>query len=349
MRGQAERQRISAETAERVHAAAREMGYVPNVMARALRRQRSHSIGVLMMNLQFGWAESVIESMNEVLGESDYTPFIAIHQMVPQRARKEVLSCLERRDEGVIYQPVPGETESYSRLQRAGVPVIFLGDRPEDVPDVSFVGWDSGPAARTAVQHLIETGRKRIGYLGVDYPLEMTRARYAAYEAALREAGLDPDDRWIAKAPLDWRGERFLNQSVDRMFAPGCDPPDAIFAGSDALALTVLEFLHDRGLRVPDDVAVMGMGDLPMARHSTVSLSTMKEPTEGIGRQAAQLMLDLIADRGKGPVHRLIRCDELKARRTTLPPTTSGSASRDGDVKHARSRKCGRTLDSTAL
>ena len=319
MRGHAERRNISPETTRRVLHAAEELNYVPNGIARNLRQQRSGSIGVLVIDLQLGWAAGVLRGMNEVFDATDYTAFVAVHENARRRARKELLSCLERRDEGVICQPVPGEFEIYTPLQRAGVPLILLGDCPEDTPDVSFVGWDSGPAARVAVEHLVQTGRKRIAFVGVDYPMRMTHARYAAYLAVLREAGLGRNDGWVVTLPSDPSGGRVLSSSLDRMFAPGCDHPDGIFALNDALALATLEELHDRGIPVPDDVALIGMGDLPMTRHSGISLSTMKEPTEEMGRQAAQLILDLIEDPSRGPVQGLITCQELKARRTTLP------------------------------
>jgi LacI family transcriptional regulator len=112
------------------------------------------------------------------------------------------------------------------------------------------------------------------------------------------------------------------------MFAPGCEHPDALFALNDALALSTLEVLYELGIRVPDDVALMGMGDLPFTAYAGVSLSTMKEPIEEMGREAAKLMLELIAHPGKGPVERLIPCLELKARRTTMPyhPRKPGGA-----------------------
>jgi len=319
VRGLDKERRISAETAGRVRAAVEELNYVPNRFARNLRLRRTGMIGVVMTNLRADWAETVMGGMLEVFRPREHTPFVAIHHFDAQLAHKELLACLQRRDEGVICQPMPGERKLYEQLWLAGLPVIFLGDRPEDVPEVSFVGWDSGAAARIAVEHLVETGRRRIAFIGVDYPMRMTRGRYQAYVDVLREAGLPARAEWTAKAPMDWSLPRIVDWSLDRLFASGPERPDAIFALNDGIALPLLEAMDARGITVPEDVAVIGMGDLPMTGHRGIGLSTVREPCAEMGREAAQLMLDLIANPDIGPVQRLIPGRELKVRRTTQP------------------------------
>jgi len=296
-----------------------ELNYVPNHLARNLRMQRSHMIGVVVSNLRADWAEAVMGGMLKVFRPRGYTPFVAIHHFDAELAHKELLACLHRRDEGVICQPMPGEQRLYRSLQGAGIPVIFLGDRPEDLPEVSFVGWNSGAAARLAVEHLVEGGRRRIGFIGVDYPMQMTRGRYQAYVDVLREADLPVRAQWTANAPIDWPPQRILDWSLDRLFASDSERPDAIFALNDGIALLLLEALEDRGIHVPVDVALIGLGDLPMTGHRGIGLSTVREPCEEMGREAAQLMLDLIANPEHEPVHRLIPGRDLKQRRTTLP------------------------------
>jgi len=324
LRGQEKERKISEKTINRVREAAEKLNYVPNHLARSLRLQRSGMIGVVMSNLRADWAESVMGGMLEVFRPNGYTPFVAIHRFDAELAHRELVSCLQRRDEGIICQPMPAERQLYALIRRSGVPLIFLGDRPEDVPEASFVGWNSDAAARTAVEHLIETGRKRIGYVGVDYPMEMTQGRFRTYVDVLDTAGLSPQEDWIANAPLDWTPEQILEWSLRRMFAPGREHPDAIFALNDGIALLLLEELETRHIRVPQDVAVIGMGDLPMTGHSGIGLSTVKEPTEEMGREAARLMLDLIANPAQAPVHKLIACRELKIRRTTQPCESQG-------------------------
>jgi len=303
-----------------------QLNYIPNHLARNLRLQRSGMIGVVVSNLRADWAESVMGGMLEVFRPRGYTPFVAIHHFDAELAHKELLACLYRRDEGIICQPMPGERSLYRRLGSQGVPVILLGDRPEDLTEVSFVGWDSDAAARLAVEHLVETGRRRIGFVGVDYPMEMTQRRYQAYEDVLREASLPCNEQWIANSPLDWAPERIVDWSLARLFDLGPERPDAIFALNDGIALLLLEAMETRGIRVPEDVALIGMGDLPMTGHRGIGLSTVREPCEEMGREAAQLMIDLIRNPETGPVHRLISGQELKVRKTTQAREGADSA-----------------------
>jgi len=319
LRGLAEQRKILPETVRLVRATAERLGYVPNLMARNLRRQRSGSIGVVLGTFRGEWAESVIAGMQKVFDAAGYTPFVAVHRYDPSRAHRELTACLRRRDEGVIYQPVPGESKFYTRLRDADAPLLFLGDRPEDLPEVSFVGWDSVAAARIATKHLIQTGRQRIGFIGIDFPMQMSRGTFEAHQTAVREAGLPLRDRWVAKAPMGWPHDRIMNWALDRLFSLGCEHPDAILTPDDNLAMSLLEALDLRGIRVPDDVAVAGLGDIPMTRHSGISLTTVKEPTDQVGEQAAKVMLELVANPSKAPIHRLVAGSELKIRRTTLP------------------------------
>ncbi len=331
LRGHTASKKIGADTIRRVVAAAEKLKYVPNLMARSLRQQKSGSIGVVIGNFRSDWADSLMAGMQEVFEPSGYTPFFSAHRFDARRAHNELLACLRRRDEGVVYQPMPGETRFYNRLRDADAPLLYLADRPPNTPQASFVGWDSVTATRVAIRHLVETGRNRIAMVGLDYPMEMNRGCQKVFIDVLKETGLPLQDRWIALAPPSWTLERIMNWALDRFMPPGREYPDAVFALGDTLALALLEILDVRGIRVPEDVAVMGLGDLPLTGHTRIGLSTVREPTREIGRQAAKLMLELINEPPQAPSQRLIGGIELKARRTTLPANTCSTGRRWSD------------------
>jgi DNA-binding LacI/PurR family transcriptional regulator len=317
LRGQAERRKIAPQTAERVREAARRLNYVPNQWARSLRQQRSDTIGVILADFRWEFAQAVTDGMWGVLETAGYTPFVASHLFTVERARKELLSCLRRRDQGIICYPVPVDKSLYAPAVHQGVPLILLGDRPEDATQFNFVGWDSAPATRLAVRHLIKTGRRRIAILGPDHGTQMARTIYQTYRKVLREAGLPLKAEWTAQASIEWPVSQMVNWSLDRIYAPGRETPDAIFAMNDGLAVPVLQALAERGLRVPEDVALIGLGDVPMAGHSCIGLSTVKVPFEEMGHQAGKLLIDLIAGRRKTPVELLVPGGRLCARQTT--------------------------------
>jgi LacI family transcriptional regulator len=317
LRGQAERRKIAPQTAERVREAARRLNYVPNQMARSLRQQRSDTIGVILADFRWEFAQAIMDGMWGILEAAGYTPFVAIHLFTAERARKELLSCLLRRDQGIICYPAPVDKSLYAPALRQDVPLILLGDRPEDATEFNFVGWDSGTATRLALEHLIRSGRRRIAFLGPDHGTQMTRTIYRTYRKVLHEAGLPLRNEWTAQANIGWSVPQMLDWSLDRIFAPRREPPDAIFAMNDGLAVPTLDALAERGLRVPEDVAIIGLGDVPMAGHSCIGLSTVRVPFEELGYQAAKLMIDLIAARRKTPVELLVTGAQLCVRNTT--------------------------------
>lgn len=318
LRGEAEKRSISPTTAERVLAAAKELNYIPNQWASNFRRQRSGMIGVVLVDLTWNWAQLAVKGMSAAFQSSDYTPFVAIHDFDQERARRELLSCVRRRDEGVITQPSPGLEDVYERIVEVGLPLVFMGDRPTALPKANCVAWDSAPDAALAIRHLIETGRKRIGFFGYEYPMPLNEARFRMYLAVLEEAGLEPEAHWIARPPIGWSLDQLTEHAIDRMFKAGRSHPDAIFVLNDGLAVPLLDALEVRGIRVPEDAAVIGMGDYPICDHVGIGLSTVREPIEEMGRQAAELMMDLIDKPPADPVQILIPCGKLEVRRTTI-------------------------------
>jgi len=317
LRGDAERRKIPRKTVDRVLRGAERYNYVPNQIAQRLRTQRSGVVSVIVVNFRMDWTEAVMDGVLEVLEPKGLTPFVATHRNDPQRQERELLAALSRRDDGVICQPIAEHTAIYDRLLRAGIPVVFLGDYPADMPHVSRVAWDSGQAARVAVQHLIDTGRRRIAYLGMHYPLRMHVARYAAYEDAVRAAKLPLNPRWVVHASAQGTLDDTLDPALASFFAPGVEHPDGIFVMNDGLALPMLERLDAMNVRVPQDVAVAGLGDVPMARHAGIGLSTVVEPVREMGVEAARAVIALIDDPTLAPIERIIASNTLRIRRST--------------------------------
>jgi LacI family transcriptional regulator len=318
LRGEAARRKISTKTAERVLDAARKFNYVPNHAARMLRRQRADVIGVIFPNFRLDWAERVMQGMLEALRSTRYSPFVATHNFSTDLFLKEAQAAMQRRDDALICYPLPGMNSLYKQIRSLGIPLVFIGDRPIDAEEEHCVIWDAGAAAATAVQHLIDQGRRRIGFLGLDYPMKMSQARFEAYLTVLKKQNLAINPKWIFTPPSTSTLEQIIEPGLNQMFSGAGPHPDALFVLNDGIALPALESLQRRGLKVPEDVAVIGMGDLPLTGHSAIGLSTMREPVEQMGREAAEVALKLIEEPQQDPIHRVLFCEELHGRRTTL-------------------------------
>ena len=315
LNGIGEKRKISETTINRVLAAAKRYNYAPNRFARSLKSQRSGMISVILPNFKMDWAEHVMTGMRKVFDHSELIPFVSTHSFEDERNRRELLSFLERRDNGLITLPTMGCGALYREIARTPLPVVFLGDEiPELTPLISSVMWDPRDAIRAAIAHLSATGRKRIAFLGLDYPGLGTLHRFKAFREALNRQGLPLKRHLVSRPPATGTAEEIVNASLDQFFAPRKEHPDAIFALNDGLALPALEALQNRGLQVPRDVAVVGMGNLP---HASLGISTIPEPIEQMGEMAARLLLDTIDKRVKPPVHKSISTSEFIARRTS--------------------------------
>ena len=324
LRGDAERRKISAATTERVLDAARRYNYIPNHAARMLRRQRTDLVGVILPDFRLDWAERVMDGMLDVFGRTPVAPFVAIHRFSPDLFRKEALSALQRRDDAIICYPMPGMEDVFEQIRAIGIPLIFIGDRPVDYVEANWVVWDSGEAAAVAVRHLVELKCRRIGFLGMDFSMRMSRARVQAYKSVLKEAGLPVKQQWFSMPSASKPTQQIIDEGLSHIFAGPGSGPDALFVLNDGLALPALDSLRRLGRRVPEDLKVVAMGDVPLAGQSSIGLSTMREPLQEMGREAAEEALRCIAAPDRPYIQRVIICNELRQRRTTIAERWQG-------------------------
>lgn len=329
LNGSYKKYKISERTAERVRQKANELNYVPNELARSLRRRSSGLIGVVLIDHSNNWSQLCLDGMEQVVEEKPYTIITTIHRWNPELNTKEIQSLLQRRVEGIICVPIPECIDIYRTVQARNVPMVFLGQRLEEMPEISSVMWDSGPAARLAVEHLIKSGRERIGFLSSRMQNDMTSPRYKEYRATLEKFGLPRHEQWeLILPPPSPQRQAFLVERIGQLMQDN-PRPDAFYVANDGLALVLQTMLLEMGYDVPGDVAIIGMGDLPICRHPAVSLSTMREPISRMGERAIELLLESIDSPQKEPVHEKLLGNELMARRSTghvQPPSSTYEA-----------------------
>lgn len=330
--GQAKRRRVAEKTAQKVFDAAAELNYVPHLWAKNLARKRTGVIGMVIGGFEYNWAADVYDSVLPVLEGRGYLPMTSIHMWNKDRNDRELQMILERRDEGVICQPLIDSRPMYEKYHEAGVPVVFISDTLRNMPQANYVAWDSAPAAQCAVEYLIKTGRKHIGFIGsklIQTPFVI--ARFNAYQQTLKEAGIEFDEQIVKWSPspalvrYDWThdqesleaaAEDFEIQLLLKEFIQS-SKVDALFFPHDSLALRIYKVLRKMGIKVPDDIALMGMGDVPLSGNFGVGLSSIREPLLQIGQAAAEAMVELLNNPPQKPIQRLIPGNDLKVRRTT--------------------------------
>jgi len=285
---------ISPETRARVLAAARELGYRPHPGARHLAGGGTRLIALMLHQepAQMASDPFLVETVRGLTGSlSTFGYRIVLEGLASNRGAVGDLIRSQHFDAAVLTGPRFDDAD-LDRLAADGYHIVILGSMPDLA--VTTVDIDNVAAAKSAVEHLIGLGRKRIACVTnapTDYP--MARQRRDGYRAALLEAGISLDDRLEASAAFDAAsGHRAIDTILDRGVAI-----DAVFATSDVVAVGVIGGLAARALRVPQDIAVVGFDDIPIAAYLDPPLTTIRVPAFELGLSAGRILVDLLADR----------------------------------------------------
>jgi len=278
---------IRPKTQERIHAAVSELGYRRNVTARNLRNGRTDAIVLAIPDLRQPYFAELAQSAVTAAQRVGLTVLIETTDGDPARELAVLEGARSQIADGVILSPKSiGEAEL--RRLKVPIPVVLFGDR---VMDSAFdhVTLPNVEGTRRAVEHLIGSGRRRIAFIGAEEPGSGGAAalRLDGYESALREAGL-PVDESLVVPDGEWvRGSGQL--SMARLLDSGV-AFDAVFCCNDALAIGALRTMLSRGIRVPEDIAIVGFDDTEDARYTFPSLTSVSPGREQLANEAVQLL-----------------------------------------------------------
>lgn len=286
-------QHIRPDTRQRVQEAINELGYRPNLSARSLRRGRTGVIALALPELTSPYFAEVARSVIAAAEQRGWT--VLIDQTDGLRDRELLLlqGIRSHLIDGAIFSPLALGQGDAATL-RSEVPLVLLGERVF-AGSVDHVAIDNVAAADTAVRHLVTRGRRRIAAIGAQTSptAETARLRLTGYRQALMETGTALLPHLIAST-ANWR--RADGAQAARELIATSQPPDAIFCGNDLLALGALRALIQAGVRVPDDIAVIGIDDIEDTRFSTPALTTVAPDKGAIARLSVQLLASRIDD-----------------------------------------------------
>ncbi len=327
--------RVSPGAQRAVERAIRELGYVPNLAARSLVTRRSDSIGLVIPEpAGLLWTDPYFALLLRGVTAECSSAGLQLVLLMPQsradEKRAEAFLTAGHLD-GALLVSLHGNDPLPKRLREHGVPVV-VGGRPPGGADVSYVDVDNEHGARTAVEHLLAGGRRAIATIGG--PLDMPAGidRLAGYRHARMNAGLPIDHS------LEVHGPFTREAGVEGMRALLARRPDidAVFAASDLLAAGALQEILRTGRHVPDDVALVGFDDSPLAQTLQPPLTSVRQPIEEMGREMTRILIGEIASATAIP-RRVILATELVVRASSAPrgaaeppavegrPTTGGA------------------------
>lgn len=300
---------VAAATRARVEAQLQRRGYARRG------ETRSDFLEVVLHELDTNWSLEVIEGVREVAAERGLTVSLSVNGDRHAPAAEWLTDVLRRRPAGVVLVfaglPVAGRR----KLATRGIPFVLLdptGDPAPDVPAIGSANWQGGVLA---TRHLIDLGHRAIAAISGPDDTMAALARMDGYRSAMRSADLPTSPDWMRFGDFrEGGGERHADALLD-----GATPPTAIFAGSDLQALGVLRAASRRGIRVPDDLSVVGYDDIPLARLTVPPLTTVHQPVRRMAEEAARLVL-LLRDGGTVETTRIDLATSLIVRASTAPP-----------------------------
>ncbi len=283
---------IHPDTRKAIVDLAAEWDYQPNQLATSLVKSRTRTIGVIVPNLGYYFFATVINGMEEVAHAAGYSVLLTQSKESYERELTNLQDLARGQVDGLIVS-ISRETSDYEhfrRLQRRGVPLVLF-DRDCEALDVPKVLIDNRAAARQATQHLLDNGCRRIALLAGPGYLSLTVQRMLGYRDAIESEGLSVEENLIAYG--DYSQDNAVELTHRLMNLP--QPPDGILALSDRIGVGALIALKARGVHVPDEVALVGFNNEPLSALITPGLTSVAQPIEEIGREAARLVLAQLA------------------------------------------------------
>lgn len=323
---------VSAPMRKRVQRAIDKLEYHPNVLARSLKSQRTHVIGILLSDIRNPFSAELAGSIQQVLLESGYSAFISTTDQSIARELAALSAFVDHRVAGIVVATVatPSGNQALERYIRRGMPIVVVGREPSRLK-LDRVTADTWKGAYDAVEHLISLGHERIGYIGASPGNAGRLKRFQGFVDAMGEHGLEVPEELIA-GPENDSGPGYSTQAdgyaATKKLLALPNPPSAVFARNDFTAMGAISAARKRRLSIPGDLAIVGFDNVPLAAFTTPPLTTVEQPTAEQGRQAARILLDRVGQ-AAGARKRTISFDcRLIVRESTVK--SAGSPARNG-------------------
>jgi LacI family transcriptional regulator len=283
--------RISVKTKKAVKQVAKELNYQPNHLASALRKGKSNLVGVIVPRTNSNFFSSVVENMEEVLNKAGYNIIITQSNESFEKECKNIDALLYTQVDGIIAS-MANETVDlsyYEKIKSNGIPLILF-DRGENDLNVDYVGIDDYQSSHMIVDHLVGQGCKRIAHIGGYRRTRIFNNRIRGYVDAIKKHHLPSDEELLIESGLTLEDGRLQIENLLSLK----NRPDAVYVASDYAALGALQVLKEKGIRVPQDIKLVGFGNEPFTSLVTPTITSIDQHSAQIGRLAAETFLGYV-------------------------------------------------------
>jgi LacI family transcriptional regulator, galactose operon repressor len=303
--------KISAATRKRVLQRAKELNYQTNWIARSMVTRRTFTIGLLLPDFTHPFFAEVAKAVAETVRPHGYHVIISYFEEDPDLEKNEADALMARQVDGLIAASAQSSSDLFEGILARKVPLVLI-DRPIPGVPASFVGADNEAIGKLATSHLIARGCTRIAHLRGP-KIGIASARMAGYRLALQKHDLAVTSRYVV-------GARYVDSSgysAMRKLLQQTPIPDGVFCYNDPVAIGAMRAIAEAGLRIPQDIAVVGAGNVHYSDFLAVPLTTVDQGTVQIGRQAAELLMEQIGAKRKPRIRRVLITPTLVVRQST--------------------------------
>ncbi|MGI4755372.1 MAG: LacI family DNA-binding transcriptional regulator [Janthinobacterium lividum] len=307
---------VGEETRKRVLQRAKELNYMPNLLARGLASGKSQTIGLIVPNLTHTFFAEFAKGLKAGLRSRGYQLILASADEEPEMEREEIDNLLARGVDALLVASCQTDPEGLASLVRSRVPFALV-DRTVSGFSSPSVSTDDVAAGRLATAHLVEVGSRRIAHIAGE-GLSTARDRLLGYQQVLQTSGIPYDpDLVVRRSRLEEAGNEVGYDEIRRLLRL-MNPPDAVFCYNDLIAVGAIRGILSMGLRVPQDVAVIGCGNLSLAEYLQVPLSSLDQVTGEQGEVAAKLTVSLIEGQRRSEPANIRILPRVVARASTM-------------------------------
>jgi LacI family transcriptional regulator len=283
---------IADETRERILRRVRELDYQPNAVAQSLVTGRSYLIGLVVPSLLHSFFAELAKALSAAVGRHGYSTIISSSEENPELEAKEIQQLTGRRLDALVVASTGSDIQPFQRLERHGLPYVLI-DRELSGLAANFVGINDEAAGRIATEHLVDQGCRIIAHIRGRENSTGIR-RFEGYKHALERRGLPYSESLVvARSVVDTDSMR-LGAEAMRQLLNHKPMPDSVFAYNDPLAIGAMEAILEAGLRIPEDIAVIGCGNLHYDGSLRVPLSSIDQNSEAIGDRTANILLGIL-------------------------------------------------------
>jgi LacI family transcriptional regulator len=299
---------VSAETRERIMKVIEEQNYRPNMVARSLRSRKTQSVALLLVDIANPYYPAVARAVHDVLAVEEYVSFIGNTDGDAETERRLLEEMAARGVDGVVMQPMALSAVEVREIVGPAMPLVIIGKEAGEMP-ADWVGTDDTGGLTEAVAHLARKGVRDFGF--IDGPPETeTGFRADGFRTAVIAAGLEVKERWIEYGPFSRDG----GAAAAARLLESADRPRAILCANDLMAIGALGAARQAGLRVPDDIAIVGFDDIETAGLVTPRLTTVVNPASEVGDACARTILWRVENGLDAPYRRTLLPTRLVVR-----------------------------------